>query len=297
MSLSEDLFSTWRPVCCAKWTESPRLLPPKPARCSGDIEGARQYRDLDCGGVRSGAKDGRRYGEICWRRSASRRARSSQLQLAIAAALAMKRRGRSDRWSSWHTESRGHADQRGQRIRLHLAHDLASMRLHGDLADAEFSRNLLIQQSQDHEGHDLTFARGQGGVRGAQHPHLRGMTEGDPTPLDGVRDRLQHGLVFQRLREKFDRTGLHGLHCHGYVAVTRDEDNRHVGAVRELLLQVEAVQSWEGHIEDQATWNRRGRVGQKLVRRRERHRSPASALDQQLKGVAYRDVIVDDKHD
>src|SRR3954464_411174 len=29
MSLSEDLFSTWRPACCGKWTESRRSLPPK----------------------------------------------------------------------------------------------------------------------------------------------------------------------------------------------------------------------------------------------------------------------------
>src|SRR3954471_18293649 len=104
----------------------------------------------------------------------------------------MKRRGRSDRWSSWHTESRGHADQRGQRVRLHLAHDLASMRLHGDLADAEFSRNLLIQQPQYHKRHDLTFARGEAGVRGLQYPHLRGPTEGHTTPLDASTDCVQH---------------------------------------------------------------------------------------------------------
>src|SRR5947207_10024342 len=29
MSLSEDLFSTWRPVCCGKCIESRRSLPPK----------------------------------------------------------------------------------------------------------------------------------------------------------------------------------------------------------------------------------------------------------------------------
>src|SRR3954463_8221853 len=64
MSLSEDLFSTWRLVCCGKCTESRRSLPPKTYRCSGDIEAARQYRDLDRGGVRCIAKDGRRHGKI-----------------------------------------------------------------------------------------------------------------------------------------------------------------------------------------------------------------------------------------
>jgi hypothetical protein len=36
-----------------------------------------------------------------------------------------------------------------KRVGLHLAHDLASVCLHGDLADAEFSADLLIQQTRD----------------------------------------------------------------------------------------------------------------------------------------------------
>jgi len=42
-------------------------------------------------------------------------------------------------------ESRRYCHQIGERIGLHLAHDLASMCLHGDLADAEFATDLFVQ--------------------------------------------------------------------------------------------------------------------------------------------------------
>ena len=42
-------------------------------------------------------------------------------------------------------ESRGHFDQIGERVGLHLLHHLASVRLHRDLADAEFASDLFIQ--------------------------------------------------------------------------------------------------------------------------------------------------------
>ena len=47
----------------------------------------------------------------------------------------------------------------GQRTSRHLAHHLAPMRLDGDLADAEFTADLLVQQTRDHQAHHLLFAR------------------------------------------------------------------------------------------------------------------------------------------
>ena len=46
-----------------------------------------------------------------------------------------------------HAQPCGHGDQVGERLGLHLAHDLASVRLDGDLADAEFAADLLVQQA------------------------------------------------------------------------------------------------------------------------------------------------------
>ena len=44
----------------------------------------------------------------------------------------------------------GHRHQVRQRLGLHLAHDLTSVGLHGDLADAEFATDLFVQQPGNH---------------------------------------------------------------------------------------------------------------------------------------------------
>ena len=58
-------------------------------------------------------------------------------------------------------EARGHRHQVRKRVGLHLAHDLASVRLHGDLADAEFATDLFVQQPGNDQCHDLAFTRRQ----------------------------------------------------------------------------------------------------------------------------------------
>src|ERR1700681_2563617 len=55
-------------------------------------------------------------------------------------------------------ESRGHGDQLGKRVGLHLAHHLTSVRLDRDLADTKFAADLLIQQTRDHQRHHLALA-------------------------------------------------------------------------------------------------------------------------------------------
>src|SRR5688500_9443387 len=58
-----------------------------------------------------------------------------------------------------HPEPRGHRHEIRKRVGLHLAHDLPSVCFHRDLTDAEFSADLLIQQTGDDERHHLSFAR------------------------------------------------------------------------------------------------------------------------------------------
>src|SRR4051812_46530523 len=62
MSLSEDLFSTWRPVCCGKCTESRRSLPPKTYALQRRHRGGTPISRF--GPCRCIAKDGRRHGKI-----------------------------------------------------------------------------------------------------------------------------------------------------------------------------------------------------------------------------------------
>jgi len=55
-----------------------------------------------------------------------------------------------------------HSHQLGQRFRLHLAHDIAAMNLHGNLANVEIGGDLLVQTAGHHQRHHFSFARAQG---------------------------------------------------------------------------------------------------------------------------------------
>jgi hypothetical protein len=88
---------------------------------------------------------------------------------------------------------------------------------------------------------------------------------------------------------------LHRPYAHRHVAVAGDEDDRHVGPLGELLLQLEAVESRQRHVEDEAAGNSGARAGEKGLRRRKHLGVPTSGLDQQLQRFAHRDVIVDDE--
>src|SRR6516164_11017724 len=47
--------------------------------------------------------------------------------------------------------------------------------------------------------------------------------------------------------------GLHRLHRSGHVAITRDEDDRHVRPIDDALLEIETIEVGKRHIENQAT--------------------------------------------
>ena len=68
-----------------------------------------------------------------------------------------ERRLVSVRRSGSQSETRGHCHQVRKRVGLHLAHDLASVRLNGDLTDAEFAADLFVQQPRNDQCHDLAF--------------------------------------------------------------------------------------------------------------------------------------------
>src|SRR2546427_189183 len=62
-------------------------------------------------------------------------------------------------------EARGHCHQVRKRVGLHLAHDLTSVRLDGDLADAEFAADLFVQQP----GNVTSSTRQQGTAGWGRH--------------------------------------------------------------------------------------------------------------------------------
>jgi len=64
---------------------------------------------------------------------------------------------------------------------------------------------------------------------------------------------IQKVLVPKRLRQKFDRTGLHRLHGHRDVAMSSDENNREFDACcGEIALKIQAAPTRQSHIEYQA---------------------------------------------
>src|SRR5229473_1108192 len=68
-------------------------------------------------------------------------------------------------WCEWTNPSRleslRHSDQLGQRSGAHFFHDLTAMNLNRDLASAQFTRDLLVEQAGDNQAHDFTLARRQ----------------------------------------------------------------------------------------------------------------------------------------
>src|ERR1700730_8938679 len=55
----------------------------------------------------------------------------------------------------------GHSHQIRQGLRPHLSHDIAAMDLYGDLAYAQFTRDLLVHQARGDVSDDLLLPRGQ----------------------------------------------------------------------------------------------------------------------------------------
>ena len=69
--------------------------------------------------------------------------------------------------------------------------------------------------------------------------------------LNGV----EHILLAIGLGQEVDRTGPHGAHGHGHVAVRGHEYHRNVGAgVMERILQIEATRFRHPHIDDETRW-------------------------------------------
>jgi DNA-binding NarL/FixJ family response regulator len=154
-------------------------------------------------------------------------------------------------------------DQIGKGLGFHLLHHTSAMRLNRNFADSQLAGHLFVEHSRDYQGHHLLLPLGQRcevvaqrlQVSLSRHKHFA-------TSLDRLADRTKKSLVRKRLRQEFDGSRLHRLNRHRYIAVARDEDDRHVGAiVCDALLQLQAAQSGHRNVEHQATGNRRSRRG------------------------------------
>src|SRR5215472_11701804 len=87
-----------------------------------------------------------------------------------------------------------------------------------------------------------------------EFPHLRRFNESEAAPFQGLPDRDQQYFVIERLRQELDRPSLHCSDRHWNIAVSRDKDDRHVGALDgHALLQFETIEAGEGNVENETT--------------------------------------------
>src|SRR2546425_5708006 len=172
------------------------------------------------------------------------------------------------------------------------------MDLDGDFAGAQLGGDLLVEEARDDQGHHLTLARRQRLVPPAQLSQLRPPAALRAVAVNRLLNGVQQLLVTEGLREKFHRPGLHGLHRHRHVAMTRDEDDRDRGSrLGEFALEIEATQPGQAHIEDEAPGPIRTLAPQELLRRPERLDPEPDRRDQAPGRFANRPIVVDDEDD
>src|SRR5258706_14646693 len=116
-------------------------------------------------------------------------------------------------WSAPHTALRDEASQRSSPARPardpHLAHHARPVRLHRDLADAELETDLLVQQPQHHERHDLALAWRKRCMAFAQGTYLGLMNEHGAAAVDGLADGGKQLGFVERLGQEVQRALLH----------------------------------------------------------------------------------------
>ena len=148
------------------------------------------------------------------------------------------------------------------------------MRLHRDLADAEFAADLLVQQTGDHQRHDRPISRRIGDA--LEHPAVRQHLlprdrRCSVTALERAPDRAP---AARRRQTVSSETRQRPLHVDWTVIGTspwpRDEDDQHVGPFGgDTLLHIKSIEVRESNVEHQATRTRGSRARQEFLRRRE----------------------------
>src|SRR6266581_4662405 len=209
-----------------------------------------------------------------------------------------KRSGRVKARRACKAESHGHCHQISERVSLHLSHHLTSVCLHCNLAYAEFPTDLFIQQTGNHQRHNLPLTMCERLVTVPERPCLCFTTKCGLAALDGVSDGTQQHIVAEWLRQELDSARFHGLDGHWYVTVTRNEDDRHVDPIAgDAFLQIETIETWKRNVKYEAARNKDSWTAEKFLCGREYFRLQAFPANQQLQRLAYGDVVVNDEHD
>src|SRR5208282_2215965 len=135
-----------------------------------------------------------------------------------------------------------HSTEFGERMGLHLSHQIAAMHFHRTFGDTDVARNLLAEAALRDLNHDLPLAGCQGFETRPERLHAVLMLAAGAISIQAYRDGVEKVLVPERLQEELYRAALHRLHGHRDVAVSRDEDDRELFVGRgQLALKVETA--------------------------------------------------------
>src|SRR5271154_960916 len=188
----------------------------------------------------------------------------------------------------------GHPGQIGQRSRLHLSHDLATMDFYGDFADADLIGDLLVETASRHQGHHLTLAGGESLEARPQPGQSFFILQPSAVARDAQLDRVEQILVAEWLGQELDRAALHRPDGHRDVAIPGDEDDWEVD-VRggELSLEVEAASPGQSYIEHQAGRSVRPSGLEEFIYRSEQLRLQPDGSEQAADRLPDCGVIID----
>ena len=150
------------------------------------------------------------------------------------------------------TKLNSHSDQIRQRLRGHLAHDLAPMDLQGHLADSQHCRSPLVEQATDDEGKHFTFTWSQPRQTLFQLRELHFPLPIFPVLRESRADCGQRRPGVYRLLEEVHSTCSHGANCAGNIRRVADTDDRRSSLLLRLPEQLEATDVWQMEVKNQA---------------------------------------------
>jgi hypothetical protein len=128
------------------------------------------------------------------------------------------------------------------------------MDLDRGLAGLNQRGDLLVKKAGDDQGEYFSFAARQRPEAVAQYAHFRISAVPQSVLFQCDLDGIEQILIPKGLREKFDRARFHRAHCHGDIAVGRDENDGDGSAVgREFTLELQAAHFGQSDIENDAT--------------------------------------------
>ena len=139
-----------------------------------------------------------------------------------------------------------------KRCNLHLPHDVAAVDLERDLADAKLGSRLLVEKAAHDQRQHLTLARRQAletptelGEVGSLPPHVTILRNSGVNPAQQI-------VLLERLGQEVDRPSLDRAYRRRYIAMSGDKHDWRVIPLRDLALQVQAVDVRKIDIENQA---------------------------------------------